>query len=112
MPGRQYNNGNYRYGFNGKEKDDEVKGNANSVDYGSRMYDSRLGRWLSIDPLQGNYPNFSPYNFCLNNPVELIDENGKWVRDQNGNLIVTIDKQLTKDRNNEYTIRGEIHLTQ
>src|SRR5690606_36422730 len=51
--------GGYRYGFNGMEKDNEVKGKGNSYDFGARMYDSRLGRWLSIDPLTGKYPNLS-----------------------------------------------------
>jgi RHS repeat-associated protein len=41
----------YRYGFNGMEKDDEVKGSGNSLDFGSRIYDARTGRWLSVDPV-------------------------------------------------------------
>jgi len=46
MPGRIASSEDYRYGFNGKEKDDEVKGSGNSLDFGARMYDSRLGRWI------------------------------------------------------------------
>ena len=47
----------YRFGFNGKENDNEVKGAGNSVDFGARIYDSRLGRWMSVDSLivQGQY---------------------------------------------------------
>ena len=56
----------YRFAFNGMEKDDEVKGLGNSLDFGARMYDPRLGRWLSLDPLQQKYPFASPYNFALN----------------------------------------------
>ena len=46
MPERQYSLGNedYRYGFNGMEKDSELKGSGNSYDFGARMSDSRLGR--------------------------------------------------------------------
>jgi len=67
----------YRFGFNGKEKDDEIKGTGNSLDFGARIYDPRTGRWLSIDPLFKNYPNLSSYNFCANNPICFLDINGK-----------------------------------
>lgn len=69
--------GNYRFGFNGKQKDNEVKGLGNSLDFGARMYDSRLGRWLSTDPLEIKYPFVSPYSFALNNPIIFIDPSGE-----------------------------------
>jgi RHS repeat-associated protein len=59
------------------EKDDEVKGEGNSYDFGARMYDSRLGRWLSIDAFAGKYPNVSTYAFVANMPIIAIDPNGK-----------------------------------
>jgi RHS repeat-associated protein len=65
------------YGFNGKEKDDEVKGSGNSYDFGARMYDSRIGRWLAVDPLAGKYPHSSPYVFVLNTPLQAIDPDGR-----------------------------------
>ncbi len=76
--GRTYTTqaGGYRYGFNGKENDNEVKGEGNSLDFGERIYDSRLGRWLSIDPLQAKYPNLSPYCAFANNPIYFIDPTG------------------------------------
>jgi RHS repeat-associated protein len=77
MPGRSWNNGSYRYGFNGKEEDDDIKGEGNSLDFGARIYDPRIGRWLSVDPLQQKYPAFSPYNFALNNPNFYYDIDGK-----------------------------------
>lgn len=46
---RNYNAGDYRFGFNGKENDNEVKGTGNSVNFGVRIYDSRLGRWMATD---------------------------------------------------------------
>jgi RHS repeat-associated protein len=79
MPGRSYSSTAYKYGFNGKEKDDEVKGSGNSLDFGARMYDSRLGRWLSIDQLAKQYPFVSPYIFVLNTPIQAKDPDGKRV---------------------------------
>jgi len=66
----------YRYGFNGQEKDDEVKGSGNSYDFNFRIYDSRLGKFLSTDPLSSNYPNQSPYHFAGNTPIQAIDLEG------------------------------------
>jgi hypothetical protein len=45
QPGREINVGGYRYGFNGKENDNKVKGEGNQQDYGMRVYDPRLGRF-------------------------------------------------------------------
>ncbi len=77
MPGRSYSSTAYKYGFNGKEKDDEVKGVGNSLDFGARIYDNRLGRWLSVDPLQQKYVGFSPYNFAINSPLQYKDYDGR-----------------------------------
>ncbi len=80
----------YRYGFNGMEKDDEVKGNGNSYTTEFRQYDPRLGRWLSIDPMAASQPYNTPYNSMGNNPISRIDPNGDTdtqVVDENGNII-------------------------
>jgi RHS repeat-associated protein len=69
----------YRIGFNGQEKDNEVKGTGNSLDFGARVYDSRLGRFLSLDPLAGKFPFQTPYSFAGNTPIQAIDVEGKWV---------------------------------
>jgi len=79
MPGRSWTAASadgYRFGFNGKERDDDVKGNNNSLDYGARIYDSRVGRWLSLDPLYNQYPWNSPYISFSNNPISRIDPTG------------------------------------
>jgi RHS repeat-associated protein len=68
--------GAYRYGFNGKENDNEVKGSGNQQDYGMRIYDPRLGRFLSVDPLAVSYPWYTPYQFAGNMPIEAIDLDG------------------------------------
>ena len=67
----------YRFAFNGKEKDDELKGAGNSYDFGARIYDSRIGRWLSLDPSMKKYPNQSPYNAFEDDPIYFIDPDGK-----------------------------------
>lgn len=78
MPGRSITPVNgYRYGFNGMEKDDEAKGAGNSYDFGARIYDPRIGKWMSIDPSVRKYPEWSPYNFAVDNPIRYIDPDGK-----------------------------------
>ena len=77
LDGRTMQGDAYRYGFNGMEKDDEVKGGGNSYDFGARIYDPRLGQWLSLDPLVTKYPALTPYGFCSNNPIIFIDFDGK-----------------------------------
>ncbi len=77
QPGRTWHLGDsYRYGFNGKENDNEVKGEGNQQDYGFRIYDPRLGRFLSVDPLSPSYPWYTPYQFAGNKPVNSIDLDG------------------------------------
>ncbi|MBK8484764.1 MAG: hypothetical protein IPL31_10590 [Saprospiraceae bacterium] len=66
----------YKYAFNGKEKDDETKGAYNSYDYGYRMYDPRVCRFLSIDPITRKYPELTPYQFASNTPIQAIDLDG------------------------------------
>ena len=77
QPGRHANSNEYRYGFNGMEKDDEVKGSGNSLDFGARIYDSRIGRWLARDPLFKKQPGWSPYKAFLDNPNIFIDPDGR-----------------------------------
>jgi RHS repeat-associated protein len=91
MPGRSYSSTAYKYGFNGKEKDDEVKASGNSLDFGARLYDSRLGRWLSLDPLQAKYPMLTPYSFVANCPLIIIDREGK----ENVIYLVLADNSVT-----------------
>ena len=79
----------FRYKFNNKESDDEVKGEGNSYDYGMRIYDNRLGRFLSIDPLQRDYPWLSTYQFAANTPIQAIDLDGL------ENVYITTGKQET-----------------
>ncbi|MCK6650065.1 MAG: hypothetical protein L6Q66_10455, partial [Bacteroidia bacterium] len=78
----------YRYGFNGKENDFEPKnGQGTQQDYGMRIYDPRLGKFLSVDPLQKDFPWWSPYHFAGNSPLENIDLDG--LETYNYNLIIS-----------------------
>lgn len=79
MPGRKYTqpNSTYRYGFNGKENDNDVKGEGNQQDYGMRIYDPRLGRFLSVDPLTKSFSMLTPYQFATNRPIDGIDLDGQ-----------------------------------
>ncbi|WP_290711374.1 RHS repeat-associated core domain-containing protein [Flavihumibacter sp. CACIAM 22H1] len=76
MPGRQVNVTDYRYGFNGKENDNEVKGAGNQQDYGMRIYDPRIGKFLSVDPLTNQFPFYTPYQFAGNTPIWATDLDG------------------------------------
>ena len=76
MPNRHGNSSDYRYGYNGKESDNEIKGEGLQYDYGFRVYDPRLGKFLSQDPLFASYPWYTPYQFAGNNPIRFIDLDG------------------------------------
>ena len=72
-PLRKYSStSQYRYGFNGKEKDNDPV----QYDYGFRIYDPRLVRFKSVDPLTKKYPHYSPFQFAGNIPVRYIDLDG------------------------------------
>ncbi len=58
--------------FSAKEKDTETGYSY----FGSRYYNSDLSIWLSVDPMADKYPSMSPYVYCANNPVRLVDPNG------------------------------------
>ncbi|MDQ3190784.1 MAG: hypothetical protein M3Q58_04250 [Bacteroidota bacterium] len=64
------------YGFQGQEKDDEVKGAGNSINYTFRMHDPRIGRFFSIDPLFAKFPHNSPYAFSENRVIDMIELEG------------------------------------
>jgi RHS repeat-associated protein len=64
------------FSFNGQEKDDQLKGEGNQLDFKFRSYDSRLGRFMSVDPLFRSYPWNSPYAFSMNRVIDGIDLEG------------------------------------
>jgi RHS repeat-associated protein len=75
MPGRDYHD-EYRFGYNGKEKDNEVAGDGNEYDYKARIYDPRIAKFLSVDALQKKFAMLTPYQFASNIPISGIDLDG------------------------------------
>jgi RHS repeat-associated protein len=74
VPNRHGSSSAYRYGFNGMEKDDELKGEGNSYTTEFRQYDPRIGRWFSTDPVYKEF--ISPYNAFSNIPTIMVDPRG------------------------------------
>ena len=90
LPNRHGSSDSYRYGFQGQEKDDEIKGEGNSLNFKYRMYDNRVGRFFATDPLEAKYPWNSPYAFSENRLIDGIELEGlewKTTKDKEGNLI-------------------------
>jgi RHS repeat-associated protein len=76
LPNRHGSTDGYRYGFQGQEKDDEIKGEGNSLNYTFRMYDPRVGRFLSLDPMKDKFPFYSPYSFSGNKVISYKELEG------------------------------------
>ena len=92
------------YTFSAKEKDAETGYSY----FGARYYSSDLSIWLSVDPQASKYPSLSPYVYCANNPIKLVDPNGEeidWVMDKNGRIYWD-DNAI----NQETTKQGDIYL--
>ncbi|MEI2673480.1 MAG: RHS repeat-associated core domain-containing protein [Chitinophagaceae bacterium] len=91
LVGRNWEGGSeYRFGFNGMEGDDEIAGNDNVLDFGARIYDCKLGKWLSGDVYAKLYPQISPYTFAINNPIKFVDPDGNTIFDSEGNEVTLI----------------------
>jgi RHS repeat-associated protein len=101
VPRRNGSLESYKYGFQGQEKDDEIKGEGNSLNYTFRMHDPRVGRFLSLDPLSPQYPNNSPYAFSENRVIDGIELEGGEFKILNGpiygpgNMSETDSKQFS-----------------
>ncbi|MBF6657303.1 RHS repeat-associated core domain-containing protein [Flavobacterium columnare] len=112
IPNRHGSTDSYRYGFNGMEKDDELKGEGNSYDFGARMLDPRVGRWFAPDKLEGQYPSYSTYNYTLNNPIYFIDPNGKgpfdWYKNKYGNYVYDKNVKSQADVGDKGTYKGDV----
>ena len=93
LEGRTYTSeSGYRYGFNGKEKDDEgMGGGGQTYDYGFRIYNPGLAKFLSVDPLSASYPELTPYQFASNTPIWAIDLDGleAWISTNEAQLVMS-----------------------
>ena len=73
IPNSSFPTPNCTYTFSAKERDHET-----GLSYfDARYYSSELSIWLSVDPMSDKYPSLSPYVYCANNPVRLVDPDGK-----------------------------------
>ena len=112
IPNRQMssNGGDYRFGFNGMEKDDEVRGEGNALEFGGRsIYDSRLGRFVSIDPWSNRYPWQTSYAYYSNSPTSVIDQNGLGGDDNKpitteGSLETGLNTVSNPEQGDKYTV--------
>jgi RHS repeat-associated protein len=64
-----------QYKYNGMELQDDL--GVNWLDFAARMYMPDIGRWNSVDPHSYKYPDYSPFNYCYDNPINVVDRNGK-----------------------------------
>jgi RHS repeat-associated protein len=104
-----YSSTKFRFAFNDKELDNEVYGFGNFQDYGARMYNTRLGRFISADPIiitEKKYPWYSSYQFAGNKPINSIDLDGK-EEEAKIYMYEQWDKTLAKLQNRSYE---EVHL--
>lgn len=119
MPGRKTREGaNYRYGFGGAERDDEVRADDGSYDFpGRSIYDARLARFVSIDPKWRSAASVSPYAYALDNPVFFSDKSGEqagpyewYVRMNSGaRQLQGFADKLKKERLDAFKTKGLIN---
>lgn len=107
MPGRNLSgSSDGRYKYTSKERDVET-----GLDYfGARYYDSWRGQWLSVDPMEDLHPDYTPYAYVYNNPLLLIDPEGR-DSTQRAEAVAEankyVEKNPNKDRNlYEYGAKG------
>jgi RHS repeat-associated protein len=117
MPGRSYTaSSDYRFGFNGKGKDKNIS-SLTAYDYGFRIYNPAIGKFLSVDPISRNYPMLTPYQFSSNSPIANIDLDGKEAKyynitltedyDASGKLIkTTTEVQYNKAKEAGWHVHG------
>ncbi|MEL6635560.1 MAG: RHS repeat-associated core domain-containing protein [Bacteroidota bacterium] len=114
MAGRRASADDYRYGFNGKENDRDW-GTKWIQDYGFRLYNPSIAKFLSVDPLTAEYPWYTPYQFAGNMPIVAIDLDGlepnlSTTSEENENGVYAVDEvsfdQTSSKSNATFTMGG------
>ncbi len=90
---------NTPYLFNAKELDEET----GMYYYGARYLDPMDIRWIGVDPMWEDHIGISPYNYCLNNPIKMVDPNGMWEQDADGNWVA-------QKGDNAYTLAKSMNI--
>jgi RHS repeat-associated protein len=110
LEGRTFQIRDYEYGYNGKRNDNET----GYVDYGNRMYDPNIGKFISPDPITSKYPMLSPYQFASNRPIDGIDLDGlEYARYKltvdylSGNILSSEVIWHNAKQHNEYGSKGQ-----
>ena len=95
LDGRTQSGTQYRYGYQGSEKDDEVKGKGNSYTTHFRQLNTRTGRWNTRDPKEASIPYQTPYCSMDNNPIQKNDPLGDTIKITNSYISTETGERKT-----------------
>ncbi|WP_414524061.1 hypothetical protein, partial [Umezakia ovalisporum] len=109
LPGRTFSNGRfceYRFSFNGKKKVDEINGSGNTLDFGARIYDGRLGRFLSVALGLFSDPGLTKAGAIVASSLGVIMDNVELEVDPNKiRKEIKINTKQSSYDSNEYQIK-------